>query len=207
MAFLEVFDIAGSYKVELAEKLAVAEGDSVVLGRSTSADIVIDDDEVSRRHLELRPLKDQWTIEDLGSANGTQVNGDELMKKIVLHDGNEIRVGATTIAYRDYSDAGSSTDKQGPTPDITKTERAVLKELCRQYFATARYKGPATRDEIAAALFVGAPAVQAHLSNLYLKFDIDGPRGTKRQLLAEKVLDKGVITRRDYPADEGETKG
>jgi hypothetical protein len=207
MAFLEVYDVAGSYKVELAAALAAAEADSLVLGRSSNVDITIADDEVSRRHLELRRLGDQWTVEDLGARNGTQVNGDELMKRAVLHTGDEIRVGSTIISYRDYSDAGSTTGKQEPAPAITKTEHAVLKELCRKYFSKSRTKAPSTREEMANALCVGEPAIQAHLGNLYVKFDIVGERGTKRELLAEKVMDRGVITRRDYPADEGPTTG
>jgi hypothetical protein len=207
MAFLEVFDVAGSYKIELEDALAAAGGESVVLGRSASADITIDDDEVSRRHLEFRCLKSGWTVEDLGATNGTQLNGDELLKRAVLHDRYDIRVGSTLITYRDYTDLDSSTIKPKPAPPITKTEHSVLKELCRRYFAHVRTKGPATRDVIAAALFVGPPAVQAHLSNLYIKFDIVGERTEKRELLAEKVIDLGVITARDYRTDEGPTSG
>ena len=114
-------------------------------------------------------------------------------------------MGSTVIAYRDYSDAGSSTGKKSPAPPITKTERIVLVHLCRQYFSKSRRKAARSRDEIADAMFVGAPAVQAHLNNLYMKFDIDGERGTKRDLLAEKVIDMGVITPRDYPPVEDPT--
>ncbi len=207
MAFLEVYDVAGSYKVELDALLAEVGGDSLVLGRSSRVDIAISDDEVSRRHLELRPLRDGWTIEDLGSRNGTQVNGDELMKRSVLHAGDEIRVGSTLISFRDYSDFGSSTGKGTPAPVITKTERAVLVELCRPYFGKTLTKGPATRNGIADALCVGPPAVTAHFINLHMKFDIVGDRADKRQLLAEEVIRRGVITSRDYTCKEQPTSG
>jgi len=192
MAFLEVYNVAGSYKIQLEETLTEAGTETLVLGRHADADITIDDDEMSRRHLELRLVKGQWAAEDLGSTNGTQVNGDELLKRRVLHNGDELRAGSTIVAYRDYSDAGSSTGKKAPTPAITNGERTVLKELCRQYFSTERTKYPASRAEMAAALYVGEAAVQAHLGNLYIKFDIHGPRGDKRQLLAEKVMDLGT---------------
>ena len=202
MALLNVYDVAGSYNVDLEKVLAEVGTDTLVLGRSKDADITIADEEISRRHLEFRLVKGQWAVEDLGSTNGTRLNGDELLKRAVLHSGDELRVGATTIDYRDYSNAGSSTGKKAPAPAVTPGERAVLKELCRPYFSNSRTKSAAERADIARALFVGEAAVQAHLGNLYMKFDIVAARGKKRDLLAEKVMDAGVITRRDYVSED-----
>jgi hypothetical protein len=207
MAFVDVFEPGHAYKVQLDAVLAEAGAASLVVGRSSKADITIDDEEVSRRHLELRLLNDGWTVEDLGTVNGTRVNGNELLKRAVLHNGDDIRVGSTVITYRDYSDLDPSTVKPKPAPEITKTERAVLKQLCHKYFNKSLTKAPATRDEMANALFVGTAAIQAHLTNLYVKFDIEGKRGDKRVLLAEDVIRRGVITRRDYPTSEDATSG
>ena len=198
MALLDVFHVAGSYNIDLDKALADAGSGELIVGRHQAVDITIDDDEMSRRHFELTLVKGQWAIEDLGSLNGTRVNGDVLVGRRVLHAGDEVHAGSTTMGYRDYAEADSSTGKKSPAPSITKGERAVLKELCRPYFSTGRTKAAASRECVAGALFTGVAAVQQHLGNLYDKFGIDGPRAEKRTLLAEKVIDDGVITRRDY---------
>jgi hypothetical protein len=56
------------------KRYAVAPGGATI-GRSRECDIVLADSNVSRRHAELRPLGDGWTITDLGSTNGVKVNG------------------------------------------------------------------------------------------------------------------------------------
>ena len=51
------------------------EADSQVIGRSTKCDVSIPDRFLSRRHARLFKKDDQWLIEDLGSRNGTFING------------------------------------------------------------------------------------------------------------------------------------
>jgi hypothetical protein len=73
---------------------------SVVLGRSSEADILIDDTGVSRRHLEIR--SDQGTAQaiDLGSTNGSYVNGHKVVGSTELTDGATITMGRTKIVFR-----------------------------------------------------------------------------------------------------------
>ncbi|GAA2475814.1 antibiotic biosynthesis regulator FhaA [Streptomyces thermolineatus] len=71
---------------------------SVVMGRSTEADIRIDDPGVSRRHCEIR-IGTPSTIQDLGSTNGIVVDGQHTTRA-TLRDGSRIVVGSTTIVYR-----------------------------------------------------------------------------------------------------------
>ena len=131
--------------------------DELIIGRHQAVDITIDDDEMSRRHFELTLVKGQWAIEDLGSLNGTRVNGDVLVGRRVLHAGDEVHAGSTTMGYRDYAEADSSTGKKSPAPSITKGERAVLKELCRPYFSTGRTKAAASRECVAARSSPASP--------------------------------------------------
>jgi hypothetical protein len=201
MALLDVFDPRGVYNVDLEKLQADVGSDVLVVGRSSKVDITLDDDNVSRRHAELSLVAHQWAIEDLGSTNGTSVNGDVLIGRRVLRDGDELRLGSTTIGFRDYADAGSSTGKASPAPEITPGERKVLVALCRPFFSQGRLKRAAPRKQVAAELFTGEPAVQQHLLHLYDKFGIEGDRGERRDLLAEAVIDKGVVTRRDYVKD------
>ncbi|MFF0745045.1 FhaA domain-containing protein [Streptomyces sp. NPDC004111] len=71
---------------------------TLVMGRSTEADVRIDDPGVSRRHCEIRTGTPS-TIEDLGSTNGIVVDGQHTTRA-TLRDGSRIVVGSTTIVYR-----------------------------------------------------------------------------------------------------------
>ncbi|MER5727726.1 DUF3662 and FHA domain-containing protein [Streptomyces sp. NPDC002138] len=71
---------------------------TLVLGRSTEADVRIDDPGVSRRHCEIRTGTPP-SIQDLGSTNGIVVDGQHTTRA-TLRDGSRIVVGNTTIIYR-----------------------------------------------------------------------------------------------------------
>ncbi|MFI6447568.1 FhaA domain-containing protein [Kitasatospora sp. NPDC050543] len=73
-------------------------GNACVLGRSTEADVRIDDPGVSRKHAEIRPGTPSMVL-DLGSTNGIVVDGQHT-QRATLRDGSRIVVGSTTIVYR-----------------------------------------------------------------------------------------------------------
>ncbi|MGF1432594.1 FHA domain-containing protein, partial [Kitasatospora sp. LaBMicrA B282] len=73
-------------------------GTACVLGRSTEADVRIDDPGVSRKHAEIRPGTPAMVL-DLGSTNGIVVDGQHT-QRATLRDGSRIVVGSTTIIYR-----------------------------------------------------------------------------------------------------------
>jgi S1-C subfamily serine protease len=76
--------------------VALAEGDNVV-GRDSAAALVIDDPEVSHRHASLRRTGDKVVLNDLGSTNGTKVNGVAAEANQVLAMGDRITIGPATI--------------------------------------------------------------------------------------------------------------
>ncbi|GAA0663267.1 antibiotic biosynthesis regulator FhaA [Kitasatospora atroaurantiaca] len=73
-------------------------GNACVLGRSTEADVRIDDPGVSRKHAEIRPGTPAMVL-DLGSTNGIVVDGQHT-QRATLRDGSRIVLGSTTIVYR-----------------------------------------------------------------------------------------------------------
>lgn len=73
-------------------------GQTLVLGRSTEADVRVDDPGVSRRHCEIR-VGSPASVQDLGSTNGIVVDGQRTTHA-TLRDGSRIVVGSTTIIYR-----------------------------------------------------------------------------------------------------------
>jgi hypothetical protein len=70
-----------------------------VLGRSDHADIVLQDSFSSSRHAELSPHGDAIVLEDLGSTNGTYLNGEPLTGPQPLHDGDRIRIGDSEFTF------------------------------------------------------------------------------------------------------------
>ncbi|MFP5336015.1 MAG: FhaA domain-containing protein [Actinomycetes bacterium] len=80
-------------------------GAVTVLGRGSDADVVVDDPGVSRRHAEIRLDGDSAVIRDLGSTNGTFVDG-ERTSTARLVDGSRITVGRTRITISFHGDRG-----------------------------------------------------------------------------------------------------
>jgi hypothetical protein len=71
----------------------------LTIGRLADCDIVVDDKGVSRRHAQIRTKDGASTLTDLGSTNGTSLNGKPVQSR-PLNDGDRITVGTTVIEYR-----------------------------------------------------------------------------------------------------------
>jgi hypothetical protein len=70
------------------------------LGRSRDCDVVLGDSNVSRRHARIALGSDgAWTVEDLGSTNGVQVNGVRAHGRAVLHSGDRLDVGTVSARF------------------------------------------------------------------------------------------------------------
>jgi pSer/pThr/pTyr-binding forkhead associated (FHA) protein len=71
----------------------------VVIGRQPDSDFVIDERTVSRRHAALRRVENGWLLEDLGSTNGTRINGKRVMKRVRVTSGDLLGFGAATARF------------------------------------------------------------------------------------------------------------
>lgn len=78
--------------------VALAEAD-ITIGRATTNDVVLSDAKASRAHARLAYSDSQWTLIDLGSANGTLVNGLPVVDRVPLQQGDVIRVGESTLLF------------------------------------------------------------------------------------------------------------
>lgn len=94
-------------------------GRPLVIGREPDCDLVLDDSKVSRRHAEFARLPDGSTaVRDLGSSNGTFVNGQRITGSVVVSDMDEIRIGNTTFSAETASGLPGGA---GPTPSPSAT--------------------------------------------------------------------------------------
>jgi pSer/pThr/pTyr-binding forkhead associated (FHA) protein len=85
--------------VSLQDRRYVLDGPQATIGRSKSAECVLPDPNVSRRHAELRRAESgDWQIVDLGSTNGIKVNGRRVASTR-LHPGDQVTLGTTTFEF------------------------------------------------------------------------------------------------------------
>ena len=87
----------GTIVLPEGKRVSVGE-DPVTIGRMPECDIVLADHNVSRRHAEVRRQDGGFVVVDLGSTNGTKVNGAGVRERR-LADGDEITVGASTLRF------------------------------------------------------------------------------------------------------------
>ncbi len=78
----------------------IAVTDSVVLGRSPDADALLDDPYASMFHLRLTMDGDTMSLADLGTTNGTYVNGRRVTAPVVLNAGDSVQVGKTIMEVK-----------------------------------------------------------------------------------------------------------
>jgi len=74
--------------------------DALTLGRSPDADVLLDDPYASEFHLRLISEDDRLTLHDLGSTNGTYLNGRRVTNPVVLRKSDSLQVGKTVIEVR-----------------------------------------------------------------------------------------------------------
>src|SRR4051794_14098754 len=181
-----------------------AHGDRISVGRGTTNEVSLPGDtEVSRLHAELECIGGEWTISDDGlSRNGTFVNGSRIAGRVRLRDGDVIRAGATTIAYRRPSAAELSSPTNAGAPrltgdDLPVMQRQVLVALARPY-KHDEFAAPASNGQIAQELHLSVDAVKAHLRTLFQRFGIEGlPPNQKRSRLVAEGLQAGIVSPRD----------
>ena len=93
-AQLVVVDEAGKE----SERISITRS-PIVIGRQSTNDVVLSDPNVSRRHAELRRNDETWTLVDLGSTNGTTVNGRPGPEH-TLKDGDRLGFGTSELVFR-----------------------------------------------------------------------------------------------------------
>ena len=88
-----------SARLRVDGRTSVLGSGGAVLGRSREADVQVDDQNVSRKHAEVRPSGASWTVRDLGSTNGVKVNGRRIQGAQSLRSGDTITLGTSDIVF------------------------------------------------------------------------------------------------------------
>lgn len=84
--------------IELPEPPLEPDRRALVIGRSLGCDVTLSDPTVSRWHAELVRDDDRWVVRDMGSTNGTRVNGWRV-RRAVLEPGDVVALGAQRVVF------------------------------------------------------------------------------------------------------------
>ena len=174
-----------------------SQADRSTVGKAAENDIALADDATaSHLHAVLERFAAGWCVTDLGSSNGTWVNGERIWASRRLRHGDEIRIGQTRLVFRDP--LGSAPRAHGGRgegrPALTTRERDVLVALCRPLLARDMFTEPASTRAIADELVITQAAVKQHLANLYDKFGVAAADDHRRARLANEALRRGAVS-------------
>src|SRR5438477_1447544 len=160
-----------------------------LVGRE-SRQLPLSDNTVSRRHAELVPGDDGWVLRDLGSSNGTYINGLRVTTRYTLKLGDQIRVGRTLMVY-------------GAQPGVSRARGGDVSLEGEEsgMDASIMHTVPSNDDSMVLAVPEPAAAAMNNLRMLYqlgaalgASFDIDQVLEVVMDLVFEHVkADRGII--------------
>jgi len=160
----------------------------ILIGRN-SPDVPLTDTTISRRHAELLRKGDEWLLRDLGSANGTYVNGVKVADFLDLKLGDQIRCGTTVLVF-------GGARRRGLAGELTESLRMDDHGNLVQSSITAR---TSSGDDSA---MISGPENRDAVRNLRVLYELSKAIASifDRQQLLEQVMD---MIFDNFPADRG----
>jgi hypothetical protein len=175
----------------------------LAIGRGAENAIVLEDTTVSREHARLELVGGRWAIEDVGSANGTFVNGERVPfgARRPLRHGDRIGIGAAELVFswpaeRDDPDRTDAREALAVPLLLSPFQRQVVRALCGAWMAHENLDALPTNHQIAAALGTpeAADSVKAALKRIYAKAGLsDLPSHAKRRALCRAARQQGWL--------------
>jgi len=147
MAKLQIFLPDGT---QISQDL---QDEKITIGRLADNALQIDDGSVSSRHAEIEFEADAYHLHDLGSTNGTFVNGEQVTDAVLRH-GDEVRFGVVETVFHGEED---SPDQPLPTSTSVESEAAKASTRPEKFMNSSPIpKNIQTKDPLAAALIAAA---------------------------------------------------
>ena len=131
-------------------RVVEVDGADAIIGRSHDDAVVLDDSAVSRRHARLVLAADGLSVEDLGSINGTLVNGTRV-QRAVLKKGDRLLVGETTLEVEEAPPGAGPAGDRRTCPHCQAQTRATAKfcPQCGKPLVPAKPECPVCHSELA----------------------------------------------------------
>jgi two-component system NtrC family sensor kinase len=147
-----------------------------LVGRD-SRQLPLTDNTVSRRHFELLPNDGEWVLRDLGSSNGTYVNGGRVVNKRVMKLGDQIRIGRTLMVF-------------GAQPGVTRAQGGNVNLAGEEAGMDSSILNTVPSNEDSMVLAVPEPAAAA-MTNLKILYQLGAQLGSgfSVEQLLEVVMD------------------
>lgn len=98
------------------------------LGREPGNDLVVNDPEVSRRHARLKKIGTQYLLEDMGSTNGTFLQGNRITLPVMLQSGDEIKIGERVVIRYEISQIDPNATVVSVRREVPAPERQIVIE-------------------------------------------------------------------------------
>ena len=176
----------------------VLDGDHVLIGRAAACDIVLNDETVSRSHARVERRGGSFVVEDLGTANGTLVNGARVDRK-TLSPGDIVAVGKSTLRFESGEPAAA--------PEVTAiATEAELDTVLREETVTVRLHNASEPSLVA---YVGGRTWEVRLSGDALTIGrhptndvvVETPSASRQHARVERRGDTVVV--RDLDTSNG----
>jgi hypothetical protein len=143
---------ASRYWLRIGKREVRLHQGETLIGRAEECEIVLLEIQVSRRHARILLAEDELFIENLGSMNGTYLNGSEVLHQTRLRPGDRVTIGSSNIDVIEYavavpSSAGPSSGvDSGPKPIVSSRERLARWAGSQPPSGTAPSSGPRARS-------------------------------------------------------------
>lgn len=179
-----------------AGRLFVLEPGPSIIGRGAKAEVQIDDTGISREHAKIIVGEELVNLVDLGSTNGTFLDGAPIDAAIV-RDGNRIHVGPDVSLRFAYLDPdAASAQAPGPRPPSSPPVEPIPLSAREREVAVLVAEG-LSNPQIGKRLFISPRTVTTHLVKIYARLEIHS-----RAALTRYVLEHGLHQHEGSPTDD-----
>jgi adenylate cyclase len=185
VAAVKLISTSGNQTIDLTE------GRPIVVGRAVTSDLPIYDPTVSRRHAEVLLKNGSVSVRDLGSSNGTFINGTQITEQSIAQDGDTVTFGKVAFRVREVTPpAAKPVPKAEPGFGARPPEATIVRQLPVQELGhiEARIQGrPSGASQLKVA---GASTAERQSTKLSLLLDIS--KELSKQQEVDKLLQKVV---------------
>ena len=112
---------------KVIKRFNIKEGWNLTIGRGAEADVIVDNTAISRQHTSIQLRDDSYMLTDLGSLNGTFVNGERIKDTVFVSNRDNIKLGKFELAIaKDDENSEASISSYGAHPD-TEDKTIIIK--------------------------------------------------------------------------------